>query len=516
MLELKKVLSMASVTMMLTCILSVNLMADSRPDLVVAVTKLTPHFDPMGSNSNVNERVGENIVENLIRYDWKTGKLIPGLATSWKMKNNTTLVLQIRDGVMCHDGSKFTAKDVEIMFGPKRYNGKNAPGYKIGKPFLNTIKSVRAIDGNKVEITTSKPDPLLLNRLSGWMGQVPCSSAYLKSKSWEQWGQKVIGTGPYKISKVKPGELQQLTAFDNYWGKKAPAKTITYKVVPETAARIAGLISGEYDIITEIQPDQFKTIAKHKDLEIAGGPIRNIRIIAYDTKNPILKNTKIRRAMNLAINRKLLVSALFDGKTTVPNGMQMKSFGKMYIADFKGTKYNPEKAKELLKEAGYNGEEISYRYLKDYYTGEVSTAQILQQMWKKVGLNIKLELKENWGQIEEDKSAKGRGVINWSSSAYLNDPIGQIYRMFGPDEFFQVHNFWNGTEFNKAAKDGLFSTDINTRRKAEKKLLTIFEENPPGTYLHVLSMYYGKKKSINWTASDTPLMDFRAGSLSFK
>jgi len=213
-------------------------LADSRPSLTVAVTKLTKHLDPMGSNSNVNERVGENIVENLILYDWKTSKVKPGLATEWKMINATTMELKIRDGVKCHDGTDFTAEDVEIMFGPKRYGAEKAPGNAIGKAFFNTIKEVKAIDGNRVQFVTKNPDPLLLNRLSGWMGQVPCADAYLKAENWEKWGQSVVGTGPYKLVFVKPGESHGLEAFDAYWGKKAPVKSVTFKVVPETAARM--------------------------------------------------------------------------------------------------------------------------------------------------------------------------------------------------------------------------------------------------------------------------------------
>jgi peptide/nickel transport system substrate-binding protein len=488
-------------------------LADSRPALTVAVTKLTVHFDPMGANSNVNERVGENIVENLIRYDWKTATVQPGLATEWAMIDATTMELKIRDGVKCHDGTDFTAEDVEIMFGPKRYGAEDAPGNAIGKAFFNTIKEVTALDGNRVRFVTNDPDPLLINRLSGWMGQVPCADAYLKAESWEAWGQMVVGTGPYKIVSAKPGESHGLEAFDDYWGEKAPVKSVTYKVVPETAARIAGLITGEFDIITEIQPDHFSTITENDGTEIAGGAIRNIRFMPYDTRHPALKDARVRQALNLAIDRELLIKAVFGGKSTVPNGFQMKSFGEMYIADHNGAQYDPDKARQLLKEAGYNGEEISFRYLKDYYTGEVSTVQILEQMWGAVGLNIKLDLKENWGQIQNDDVAEGRGIINWSGTAYLNDPVGQLARLFGPNGYFQVHEFWDGTAFN-AASDGLSSTDVATRQATFRKMLAVFEEEAPAGYLYVLPMFYGRTSAITWTASDTGLMDFRADNLS--
>lgn len=490
-------------------------LADSRQDLTVAVTKLARHLDPMGQNANVNERVGENIVENLIRYNWKTVTVQPGLATDWNMINDTTLELKIRDGVKCHDGTDFTAEDVEIMFGSKRYGTEDdsGPGYAIGKAFFNTIKEVKAISGNKVRIVTNDPDPLLINRLSGWMGQVPCADAYLKAATWEDWGLMVVGTGPFKTTSYKPGESHTLVAFDGYWGDKPAVKGVTFKVVPETAARIAGLITSEFDIVTEIQPDQFPTITENSGTEINGGAIRNIRFMPYDTRHPALKDKRVRQALNLAIDRELLIKAVFNGMSTVPNGFQMESFGDMYVADHKGAQFDPEKAKMLLKEAGYNGEEISFRYMKDYYTGEVSTVQILEQMWSAVGFNIKLELKENWGQIQEDDVAEGRGIINWSGTAYLNDPVGQVQRLFGPNGFFQRHSFWDGSTFD-AATDGLMSSDLQTRKAAFSKMLAVWEDEAPAGYLYVLPMFYGKSEAINWTASDTGLMDFRADNLS--
>ena len=100
---------------------------------------------------------------------------------------------------------------------------------------------------------------------------------------------------------------------------------------------------------------------------------------SYDTRHPALQDKRVRQALNLAIDRDLLIKAVFNGMSTVPNGFQMKSFGDMYIADHKGAQFDPDKARMLLKEAGYKGEEISFRYLKDYYAGEVSTVQILEQ-----------------------------------------------------------------------------------------------------------------------------------------
>ena len=279
------------------------------------------------------------------------------------------------------------------------------------------------------------------------------------------------------------------------------------------AARIAGLSTGENDIITELTTDQFSVLDGSDDMQIVGGPIRTIRVIIFDEKNPQLQDVRIRRALSYAIDRDLIVDAMFNGLVTVPNGLQMKVFGDLYIPDFEGTSYDPEKAKALLKEAGYNGEEISYRYLQDYYTGEVDTAQILAEMWRQVGLNIKLELVENWGQIED--VAEGRGIFNWSNTAEYPDPLGQIARLYGPDGWFQVNGTYESEEFN-ALGEILKVAETPERIEAMREMLEIYERtDPPGTYLHTLPMFYGVRSNIDWKPTDTSFMDFSAHSLSF-
>ena len=221
------------------------------------------------------------------------------------------------------------------------------------------------------------------------MSEIISKKGYQDAGDWDKWSRNVIATGPYKLVEVKTGEYIKLERFDGYWGNKAPAKTVTFKVVPEVASRIAGLTTGEYDIVSEIPPDQLDGIDKTKGIEAAGGPIRNIRAINYDETNARLSDPRIRRALNLAIDRQLIVDTLYQGRTAVPRGMQQELFADMYIKDWPELEFNPDKAKALLKEAGYNGEEIYYRVLSNYYTLEVSTAQILVEMWKAVGLNVK-------------------------------------------------------------------------------------------------------------------------------
>lgn len=488
--------------------------AADRPDLNVAVTLNPPRLDPMAENSNVNARVMKNVLETLIRTDSQNdGALEPALAESWSRVDGRTVEFKIRQGVTCHNGEVFDANDVAFSLGTQRFMGEDAPGWAIAQQYLGGLEAVDIKDDHTVQIRFKERDPLIELRFANWMTEMICQEAYEAAGSWESWVQSPVGTGPYKVGEVVHGDFIRLDANDSWWGGDVPANSVTFKVVPEMAARIAGLSTGEYDIMTELTTDQFPVLEGNEELKIAGGPIRNIRVIIFDEKNPQLQDVRVRQALSHAIDRDLIVEAMFSGLVTVPNGLQMKVFGDLYIADHEGTAYDPEKARALLEEAGYNGAEISYRYLQDYYTGEVDTAQILAEMWRQVGLNIKLELVENWGQIED--VAEGRGIFNWSNSAEYPDPLGQMYRLYGPNGWFQGNDTYESEAFNSHG-EVLKVGETPERIEAMRAMLEIYERtDPPGTYLHTLPMFYGVRSNIAWQATDTGFMDFSANALSF-
>ena len=501
------------------CTLSVAVapvMADSRPDFVVAVQKNPPTIEPLRENSNMAMRVIYNVLDTLIEIDYKNDfKLIPSLATSWKRIDSKTLEFTLREGVKCHNGEDFDAEDVAFSFGPVRYMDEKAPGWPVGKRYLGALQGVEVIDKYTVRVSSKKADPLLEQRMSNYMGQIICKDAYLAAKDWNDWSRHVVGTGSYKLAEFKTGHYIKLVAFDDYWGKPAPAKSVTFKIVPEISARVAGLTTGEYDIVTEIPPDQLKSINKTRGISTAGGEIPSIRTIDYDKVNAVLKDPRIRKALSLAIDRELIVEALFNGQTTVPLGMQQALFGDMYLKDWPALEYNPEKARALLKQAGYKGEEIHYRVLSNYYTLELSTAQILLEMWKEVGLNVKLDVKENWSQIEED--SESRGIHNASNSAVYPDPVGQIWRRYGPHGGMQNRGEWTNEEFNRLGGVLETSTVLSERRDAMRGMLEIFHNtDPAATPLYAVPMFYGKRDNFEWEALSTEYMSLRADNLSFK
>jgi len=218
-----------------------------------------------------------------------------------------------------------------------------------------------------------------------------------------------------------------------------------------------------------------------------------------------------------------MVDSLYYGRTPVPNGYQMKLFGDMYIEDFQGLTYDPEKAQALVKKSGYKGQTIYYRILSNYYTLEVSTAQILAEMWKAVGLKVKIEVKENWTQILQNDET--RHLYNVSNTAYYSDPVGQIWRRLGPHSWMRMENKYGGKEpvyifdekFDAWGKTLSTSTDLETRRKVVRNMLKYVEfEDPAQINLHALTMFYGKRDEVIWMPYPAARMDLKATGLSFK
>jgi peptide/nickel transport system substrate-binding protein len=282
-------------------------------------------------------------------------------------------------------------------------------------------------------------------------------------------------------------------------------------VVPEIASRVNGLLSGQYDFVTDIPPDQVKTITGNAKYEIVGGPITNHRLIVFDKHHPTLKDPRVRRAMSHAIDRKLIVEALWDNRTKIPAGLQWEYYGSMFQADWSVPAHDPALAKKLLTEAGYKGEPIPFRVLNNYYTNQVSNAQVLVEMWRAVGLNIQIEMKENWQQIFSQETP--RAVRDWSNSAPFNDPVSSIVNQHGPRGQQQQVGEWRNEEFNRLSSKLETSTDTAERKATFRRMLEIAErEDPAYTVLHQSVILYGKRKDIQWKWSGLQSMDFRAGN----
>ena len=469
--------------------------------IIVAVDDIPDQLDPLLNQRNPGYRVLWNIFDSLLTVDYAgDGRVLPALAESWERVDGKTIDLTLRQGVMFHDGSLLTVEDVVFSFGPERRTDPDSPGYGTAQQFLSTIESVEAIDDRTVRVTAAGDDPTLELRLTAWGSQIISRTAFEAAGGFEGFAQAPVGTGPFKLVSLGADTIE-LAANADYWNGAPSIERLVYRQAPELTSRVAGLISGDFDVIVDVPADQFAPITSTEGLEIVGGDVASLRVVKFDTRNETLTDPRIRRALTVAIDRQAIVDALWGGLVSIPNGHQLRSFGALYDPARSDWSFDPDEARRLMFEAGYDGTPIPYRIRVAAYGPELATAQVLVSMWEAVGFNIDLQIKENFGQMLE---YPGTGMRNGVDPILVADPLFGFWRSYNESE----REVWENEPFYELGRTLESSLDIEDRREAYYAMMDIFEEDPPAIILHQMGTFYGKRTDIEWEPIPSVFMQF--------
>lgn len=520
--------------------------AEERPTINVALQSVgtAGSLDTSDNGGTAARKFQNSIFEQLIALNLTDPKLSakPGLATEWHWVNPTVLELKLRQGVKFHNGDTMTADDVVFSFSDERYGllPEQKAARDAGKPTFTRadgtngivppaitaanrisewplLDHVEKVDDYTVRFIMKKPTLDTEARLARVnYAAIISKRAFQSAKSWQDFALHPIATGPYKVVSVDQGSAIRLVSNDDYWGGKPPIAALNFLVVPEGASRINGLMSGEYDIVSDVGPDQVPLIKASPDFEVVGGPVANIRFIALDETHGPLKNPLIRQALSHSIDRQTIVDTLWSGLTAQAQGFQHESFGDLFVKDFKSPSYDPELAKKLLAQAGYSGEPITYRVHNDYYPNELTVAQYDLENLRKIGFNINFTVADNPTDPSED-----RMMSDLSNTAYFAFPIALLANNCPNGQYNTKTNpktgMWNNEEFDKLCDVLNTSTDKAEVKSAFKRALEIIEAEDPGMIvLHQNAILYGKRANITWKPSAMFAMDFAPGSFLIK
>lgn len=501
-------------------------------DITIALNELPRSLDPGSETGNVDVRVYYSIFDTLIRRDFGAagangagGDLVPALATEWRWVDDTTFEVKLRSGVVCHDGSPFDADDVLATFSPDRLWGPKS-FYPSGRNYFGNLEKVEKVDPQTVRFVTKAPDPTLDQRLASYTAFIVCNEAleafHKPDEKPEVWLEAAanalrwspVGTGPYKFAGYEKDNFVRLEAFPEAWRGAPAADSLTFRSVPEVAARISGLVAGDYDMAVDIPADQWDIVGGYPDLVLKTMPIENSHVLVFNMADPVLGDKNLRHAMSLAIDRKALIDALWKGQTYTPNGLQLPSFGPLYDASRKGSVFDQEAARAALAKSGYNGQEISYRLIPNYYTYNVEVAQIIQEMWRAIGINARIDFVDSFKEVRAD----GMQVHAWSNTYRIPDPTGSLLPLYGPDAAMQddYKYFIAPKEFNDLAVAVASTTDPAQRKKDFQRMLDLFEDEMPMTILYNPVSAYAMKNDIEWQPYSQFYMDFAPANFSLK
>jgi peptide/nickel transport system substrate-binding protein len=475
-----------------------------KKELVTAQSGDISKFDPHFSTSSNDIRVSFNVFDNLTSRH-PDGKLYPGLATEWKLDGQTTWRFKLRPNVKFHNGDPFTSADAKFSI-ERTYD----PAAKtMVATALATIERIEAPDAHTLVIHTKKPDPLLPARLGFYGGQI-VPKKYLESVGNDTFNAKPVGTGPVRFASWVKDDRAVLDANPDYWGGKIDVDRWIMRPIPETAPRIAALLKGEVDVITQLPPDQGERVAGNATTRVAGALYAGLYVLAVNSKRPPLDNPLVKQALSLAIDREAIVKELWRGRGIVPSGMIAKG-DNHFDPSLPLLPYKPAEAKERLKKAGYKGEEIFIETTVAYVAQDKAMSEAIAAMWKDVGVNVKVEVIEYSVRAQKNREKSFKGVFWSDPTSTLGDPDGMVWRLIGPGG---PQDYWREAKFDELGNAARFSVDEKFRGQAYKEMTKIFLEHFP--WIPVIQPYedYGLQKYVEFTPN--PNQQFELRRFNFK
>jgi peptide/nickel transport system substrate-binding protein len=322
-------------------------------------------------------------------------KLQPALGLSWKTLDDLTWEITLRQGVRFHNGEEFTADDVKFTFDWLTAPEQEGIGWAIYADPL--VEKTEVVDDYTVRITTKEPAPLLISNLTDWH--------ILPKDTFEEMGADAfrmnpVGTGPYTFVEWEKDDHLSGEAFEGYWGGVPSIKTVVFRPIPDAATRVAGLQTGELDLILNLSPERVPEINSDPNLQVKGVPGIRILFVAFNTREPPFDDVRLRQAVNYAVDKQAIIASVLGGR-----GYQRAATSSPpiagYIEDLQPYPYDPEKAKELMAEAGYpDGFEFVFGAPRGRYQKDAEIAEAIAGQLAEVGITADLWIQE-WSTFWE-------------------------------------------------------------------------------------------------------------------
>ncbi len=377
--------------------------------LAAAPTSADPHFHALSPNNMLAHHVFDSLV------DADAGQTLqPSLAVSWTLQGDRSWRFALRPGVQFHDGSKFTANDVLYTLCRVLHPSGPTGSFQTASRELD---SVEVIDDLTIELRMHEPNPAFLSTLGGLFiisahsagagdvvfnlatgcGDIPAPAA----TDFDN-GRMANGTGPYRLTSYRSGDALTLEPNLRYFGQKPRWSRVTMRGLPNAGSRLAGLLSGDLDLIENPSSQDLPTIKARGGLAWSVVPSNRLIFLQPDVErdpsplahgrdghNP-LRDARVREAMSLAIDRKAIAARLLDGMAVpadraTPPGL----FGA--LQDPPRVTYDPVRARKLLAEAGAEGMSVTLSATRDRYIADAAVAQAIGQFFSRIGIQTTVE-----------------------------------------------------------------------------------------------------------------------------
>ena len=368
-------------------------------DLVFGRATEQSSIDPHFSQTGPSQATASAIFERLVTFDDHL-QLHPALAASWTVEPPLTWTIHLRPGVRFHDGAELTAADVAYSLDRVRRIPRSPA------PFTHAVTNVAAveiIDPLTLRIRTTRPTPLLMEQI-GLVYILPAKLGPDVGNEQFNTGKAAVGTGPYRFQSWVPNDRVVLAANPTWWGGKPEWDRITLRFIPNSAARVAALLSGDVDLIDSVAPADAAALTRNPAATLYSSATNRIIYLALDAaraqspfvtaangRNP-LQDVRVRRALSMMINRQAIAERVLNG-AAVPSGQIVPPGEGGHSDALRPAPYDPAAAKALLAEAGYpDGFGLTVHSSSDRYPGDAQVAQAVGQAFSRGGLRVSVDV----------------------------------------------------------------------------------------------------------------------------
>ncbi|MDO5572910.1 MAG: ABC transporter substrate-binding protein [bacterium] len=447
--------------------------ASDSSQIVVGIPQdLEDSLDPHVAVAAGTKEVLFNIYEGLVKPD-SDGNLIPAVASEYAVsEDEKTFTFTLREGIKFHNGNPVTVEDV-------KYSIEKCADTTDGDPLVEAYSNIERIetpDDRTIEIVLKEPNNDFLSYMTTAI--LPADNASPDTEP--------IGTGPYLYVSRSPQENFVVKRFDDYWGTPAYIENVIFKVCPNTDTIVMDLRGGSIDMYARLTSAQINELDDQFD--IYEGTMNLVQALYLNNAVKPFDDVRVRQAMCYAVNQQEIFDLTFDGKGTEIGSSMFPAFGKYYIPELADV-YNQDldKAKELMKEAGYeNGFSMTITVPSNYQP-HIDTAQVLVEQLKAINIDASIELIE-WSSWLSDVYADR----NYESTVIGVDAAELTARaLLDRFESTAGNNFinFNNPEYDKVYANAITCNDAEQQTELYKQLETILTEDAANVYIQDMAEF---------------------------
>ncbi len=489
------------------------------PKTFVYCSEASPSYlsPVLGTDGATIDASGQAMFNGLTTFERGTTNVIPALAEKWDVsEDGKTYVFHLRKGVKFHSNKDFKpTRDFnadDVVFSFNRQLDPNHPYHKvsggsyeyfIGMDMQNIIDKVEKVDDYTVKISLKVPNaPFLANLAMDFASiySAQYADAMAKAKTPEKLDSAPIGTGPFEFVSYQKDSAVRYKAFENYWQGKSKIDRLVFSITPDASVRYAKLQKGECHAAPYPNPADIAKLKADSNITLLTKPGLNVGYLNFNVQKAPFDNVKVRQALNYAVNKDAIIESVYQGagqvaKNPIPPTMWS------YNDEVKDYAYDPEKAKALLKEAGFeNGFETDLWAMpvsRPYNPNARRMAELVQADWEKVGVKAKIVSYE-WGEYLKRMRAGDHqtGMMGWTGDN--GDPDNFLNTLLSCAAVESGSNYANfcHKEFNDLVTKAAQVTDPAERTALYQQAQLVFKEQAPWITIAHSTTYFPVRKEV--------------------